>query len=226
MAAPKKEDEVLANLYARARELLDEDKCEDAGALILMLVEKKYPPAMVTRAAFLEREGGHQESMELLRGAAEQGHPEAMALLGCKLYRGDTSEEETQEGREWICKAAEEADEIARRMADFLVFAGDEPSPLSTLAPDGAPLVQLAKGVLNEHVLGDMSAAKRHYSHPDLLRVTDDHLQQLKMRCQYCKRESDRKLKECKGCKGPRYCSIVCQTEHWPQHKKVCQRNE
>jgi len=225
-AQDNKEEKVFADLYARAQELLDEDECEEAAALISKLVDKGYPPAMLTWAAFLEGKGHDQEAMELIRKAAGQGHTEAMALLGSKLFARAASEEETQEGREWIHKAAEEGDEIACRMVEFLLFAGDEPSPLSTLAPGGVPLFELAKGLLSEYVQGDMSAAKRHYSHPDLKGVTENYLKELKLHCRVCEKKGSTKLKECSGCKGPRYCSIDCQKKDWPQHKTVCKRNE
>lgn len=217
---------MLANLYARAQGLLDEEKCEEAAALILKLVDRGYPPAMLTWAAFLEGEGDDQEAMGLIRHAAGQGHTEAMALLGSKLFVRGASEEETQEGREWIHKAADKGDEIACRMVDFLLFAGDEPSPLPTLAPGGVLLFELARGLLSEYVQGDMSAAKKHYSHPDLKGVTEDYLKELKLHCQVCGEESTLNLKECSRCKGPRYCSIDCQRKDWPQHKTVCRKNE
>ena len=29
----------------------------------------------------------------------------------------------------------------------------------------------------------------------------------------------------CSRCRGPRYCSRECQTQHWAQHKQVCKKN-
>ena len=34
----------------------------------------------------------------------------------------------------------------------------------------------------------------------------------------------DVKLKKCTGCYLVRYCSIKCQRDHWPQHKKECKK--
>ena len=28
----------------------------------------------------------------------------------------------------------------------------------------------------------------------------------------------------CSRCRGPRYCSRECQSQHWPQHKQVCNK--
>lgn len=34
----------------------------------------------------------------------------------------------------------------------------------------------------------------------------------------------DAKLKKCAACKSLRYCSVRCQREHRPQHKKACKK--
>jgi hypothetical protein len=51
---------------------------------------------------------------------------------------------------------------------------------------------------------------------------TDDR----RKKCEVCRRtakESRReKLKRCSRCRVARYCSVDCQTEHWPKHKEAC----
>ena len=39
--------------------------------------------------------------------------------------------------------------------------------------------------------------------------------------CAYCEKTGDG-FKACGGCKGPRYCSVACQKEDWPEHKGPC----
>eukprot|EP00984_Skeletonema_dohrnii_P023396 scaffold12490_cov62-Skeletonema_dohrnii-CCMP3373.AAC.1 len=34
----------------------------------------------------------------------------------------------------------------------------------------------------------------------------------------------DVKLKTCSACKSVRYCSVTCQKEHRPQHKRACKK--
>eukprot|EP00573_Skeletonema_grethae_P009149 CAMPEP_0201697720 /NCGR_PEP_ID=MMETSP0578-20130828/13012_1 /ASSEMBLY_ACC=CAM_ASM_000663 /TAXON_ID=267565 /ORGANISM="Skeletonema grethea, Strain CCMP 1804" /LENGTH=298 /DNA_ID=CAMNT_0048183981 /DNA_START=109 /DNA_END=1005 /DNA_ORIENTATION=+ len=34
----------------------------------------------------------------------------------------------------------------------------------------------------------------------------------------------DIKLRTCTACKSARYCSVKCQKEHWPQHKRQCKK--
>ena len=36
--------------------------------------------------------------------------------------------------------------------------------------------------------------------------------------------EDDIKLRKCTACKSVRYCSVKCQKEHRPQHKRVCKK--
>ena len=36
--------------------------------------------------------------------------------------------------------------------------------------------------------------------------------------------DEDIKLKMCNACKSVRYCSVKCQKEHWPKHKKSCKK--
>ena len=46
-------------------------------------------------------------------------------------------------------------------------------------------------------------------------------------RCASCgitQGDDDIKLMKCTSCKLARYCSVVCQKEHWPKHKRECKK--
>ena len=40
--------------------------------------------------------------------------------------------------------------------------------------------------------------------------------------CGECGVEGDARLKTCKSCMQAKYCSAICQKNHWPKHKKQC----
>lgn len=41
--------------------------------------------------------------------------------------------------------------------------------------------------------------------------------------CGQCKKNAST-LPLCKGCRGVRYCGLVCQAKHWPNHKAECKK--
>ncbi len=41
------------------------------------------------------------------------------------------------------------------------------------------------------------------------------------MACAKCSR-TDLKVRACTGCHSVKYCSLACQTEDWPEHRKTC----
>jgi hypothetical protein len=55
-----------------------------------------------------------------------------------------------------------------------------------------------------------------------------DAIQAANPKCQNCwdnhRRESTSKLFHCSACRGVKYCDVVCQREHWKQHKRLCNR--
>ena len=42
-----------------------------------------------------------------------------------------------------------------------------------------------------------------------------------KWRCQQCQQSADT-IKVCGKCKSARFCSVECQRDNWPEHRKVC----
>lgn len=223
MAADGKtnEDSGFQELFDRACAMEDEER---AGDIILMLVEEGFPPAQVKFATFLRTQNEITKCMELLKAAAVQGHGPAMLLYGTEMFIQAERSEDQNTGLYWIEKAAESGE--AQAEASLALMQAVRRAETSAEGLPG-PVTRehariLVQAMLKEELLGDYRSATQLYRTANIPGVTDSYLEQRKFECVVCGKRDIAKLKLCKQCKGPRYCSQECQKEHWPRHKVVC----
>lgn len=96
------------------------------------------PAAQMSLAAMLDGQGQHEQAMDALRAAAQDGHAPAQYLLGARLLVGRAAPFDPKEGARWVSAAAQQKMPQALSLMSVLATLSGEWTAAVKLMKDAA----------------------------------------------------------------------------------------
>jgi TPR repeat protein len=218
----------LGAMYMAARGL--PQNFEKGLALLRQAAEQNQGVALHLLSAAYEHGTGVEidlvESARLLQRAANTGDSTAQSSLGNAFLQGKVLKQNFEQARRYYEMSAAQGNRIAFTMLAKVYQEGlgvekDVATAKYFLKRARMPVTKKeAEGVSTK---GEDSGFTHFANGTAASETAAESLREVRQTCKWCDKRGEN-LRECGGCRGPRYCDAKCQRFDWPEHKKVCDK--